>query len=63
MDHRTNENCPVSEQKILFDRRWKLTLLSAHSEFLWLSICSRTKYAIMKKKLKGTRFFLGRFEI
>ena len=34
MDHRTNENCPVSEQKILFDRRWKLTLLSAHSEFL-----------------------------
>ena len=25
-------------------------------------ICSRTKYAIMKK-LKGTRFFLGRFEI
>ena len=20
-DHRTNENCPVSEQKILFDRR------------------------------------------
>ena len=39
MDHRTNEKCPVSEQKILFFRRWKLTLLSAHSECL---IC-RTK--------------------
>ena len=30
---------------------------------IWLSICSRTKYAIMENKLKGTRFFLGRFEI
>ena len=48
MDHRTNEKCPVSEQKILFFRRWKLTLLSAHSEFL-ICICRRTKYAIMKK--------------
>ena len=44
--------CPVSEQKILFDRRWKLTLLSDYSEILilWLRIYySRTKYAIMKK--------------
>ena len=32
MDHRKNENCLVSEQKVLFD--WKLKLLSAHSEFL-----------------------------
>ena len=32
-------------------RSWKLKLLIAHSEFLilWLSICSRTKYAIIKK--------------
>ena len=34
MDHRTNENCMVSEQKVLFDRSWKLQLVSAHSEFL-----------------------------
>ena len=38
MDHRKNENCLVLEQ-VLFDRSWKLKLLSAHSEFLiWLSI-------------------------
>ena len=52
MGHWTNENCLVSEQKVMFDRSWKLKLLSAHSEFIfdiWLSICSRTKYAIMKK--------------
>ena len=63
MDHQTNYNCLVLEQ-VMFDRSWKLNLLSAHSEFfvIWLSICSRTKYAIMKK-LKRTRFFLGRFEI
>ena len=50
MDHRTNDNCLVLEQ-VMFDRSWKLNLLSAHSEFfvIWLSICSRTKYAIMKK--------------
>ena len=34
MDHRTNENVLVSEQKVVFDRNWKLKLLSAHSEFL-----------------------------
>ena len=35
MDHRKNENClVVLEQKVLFDRSWKLKLLSAHSEFL-----------------------------
>ena len=34
MDHRTNENFLVSEQKVVFDRSWKLILLSAHSEFL-----------------------------
>ena len=34
MDHRKNENYLVSEQKVLFDRSWKLQLLSAHSEFL-----------------------------
>ena len=34
MDHRKNENCLVLEQKVLFDRSWKLKLLSAHSEFL-----------------------------
>ena len=63
MDHRTNENYLVLEQ-VMFERSWKLNLLSAHSEFLIysLSICSRTKYAIMEK-LKGTRFFLGRFDI
>ena len=34
MDHRTNEKfCLVSEQ-VLFDRSWKLQLLSVHSEFL-----------------------------
>ena len=37
MDHRTNENCLVSEQKVLFDRNWKLKLLSAHSEF-WIMV-------------------------
>ena len=64
MDHRKNENYPVSEQKVLFDRSWKLQLLSAHSEFLkcdWAK-CSRTKYPIMKK-IEGGRFLLGRFEI
>ena len=34
MDHRTNENFLVSEQKVVFDRSCKLILLSAHSEFL-----------------------------
>ena len=34
MDHLKNENCLVLEQKVLFDRSWKLKLLSAHSEFL-----------------------------
>ena len=34
MDHRKNENSLVLEQKVLFDRSWKLKLLSAHSEFL-----------------------------
>ena len=34
MEHRTNENFLVSEQKVVFDRSWKLKLLSAHSEFL-----------------------------
>ena len=34
MAHRTNENCLVSEQKILFGRRWKVTLLSVDSEFV-----------------------------
>ena len=39
MDHRTIENVLVSEQKkpeqkVVFDRSWKLNLLSAHSEFL-----------------------------
>ena len=29
-----NENCLVSEEKVMFDRSWKLKLLSAHSEFL-----------------------------
>ena len=29
---------------------------------IWLTIRRRTKYAIMKK-IEGTRFFLGRFEI
>ena len=28
MDHRSNENCLVSEQKVLFDQSWKLQLLS-----------------------------------
>ena len=42
MDHRTNENCLVIEQKVMFDRSWKLNLLSAHTEFLiWLSIWLR----------------------
>ena len=34
MDHRENENCLVLEEKILFDRSWKLKLQSALSEFL-----------------------------
>ena len=34
MDHRTNENCLVLEQNVMFDRSWKLNLLSAHAEFL-----------------------------
>ena len=47
---RSHENCLVSEQKVVFDRSWKLKLLSAHSKFLiWLTICRRTKYAIIKK--------------
>ena len=37
MDHRTNENFLVSEQKVVFDRSWKLKLLSAHSEFLMVN--------------------------
>ena len=64
MDHRTNENCQVSEQKVMFDRSWKLKLLSAHSEFFdtWSSIilCSRTKYAIMKK-IEGDAIFSRSF--
>ena len=64
MDHRTNENCQVSEQKVMFDRSWKLKLLSAHSEFLiWLSVYVAEQDMRLLKKLKGTRFFLGRFEI
>ena len=59
MLHRINENCLVSEQKVLFDRSWKLKLLSAHSDFF---ICGRTKYAITKK-IEGDAFFLSRFEI
>ena len=31
MDHLKNENDLVSEQKVLFDRSWKLQLLRAHS--------------------------------
>ena len=34
MDHRKIENFPVSEKKVVFDRSWKLNLLSAHSDFL-----------------------------
>ena len=34
MEYRTNENFLVSEKKVVFDRSWKLKLLSAHSEFL-----------------------------
>ena len=34
MDHRKIENFLVSEEKVVFDRSWKLNLLSAHSEFL-----------------------------
>ena len=62
MDHRTNENFLVSEQKVVFDRSWKLKLLSAHSEFLilWLTICRRTKYAIMKK-IEGDAIFSRSF--
>ena len=62
MDHRTNEKCLVSEQKVMFDRSWKLKLLSAHSEFfdIWLSICSRTKYAITKK-IEGDAIFSRSF--
>ena len=62
MDHRKNENCLVLEQKVLFDRSWKLKLLSAHSEFLIyrLSICSRTKYAIIKK-IEGDAIFSRSF--
>ena len=62
MDHRTNENCLVLEQKDIFDRSWKLNLLSAHSEFfyIWLSISRRTKYAIMKK-IEGDAIFSRSF--
>ena len=63
MGHRTNENCLVSEQKVMFDRSWKLKLLSAHSEFFiygFKSICSRTKYAIMKK-IEGDAIFSRSF--
>ena len=62
MGHRTNENCLVLEQKVMFERSWKLNLLSAHSEFLkyGFSICSRTKYAIMKK-IEGDAIFSRSF--
>ena len=62
MDHRTNENFLVLEQNVTFDRSWKLNLLSAHSDFfyIWLSICSRTKYAIMKK-IEGDTIFSRSF--
>ena len=46
--HRTNENVLVSEQKVVFDRSWKLKLLNAHFD-IWLTICRRIKYGIMKK--------------
>ena len=54
MDHRTQENCLVLEQKVMFDRSWKVKLLSAHSDFLIymvlsIILCSRAKYVIMKK--------------
>ena len=61
MEHRTNENFLVSEKKVVFDRSWKLKLLSAHSEFLiWLTICRRIKYAIMKK-IEGDTIFSRSF--
>ena len=61
MDHRKIENFLVSEQKVVFDRSWKLNLLSAHSEFLiWLTIRRRTKYAIMKK-IEGDAIFSRSF--
>ena len=58
MDHRKIENFLVSEQKVVFDRSWKLNLLSAHSEFL--IICRRKKYAIMKK-IEGDAIFSRSF--
>ena len=63
MDHRTNENFLVSEQKVVFDRSWKLKLLSAHSEFLIYMvnhIWRRKKYAIMKK-IEGDAIFSRSF--
>ena len=62
MEHRTNENFLVSEQKVVFDRSWKLKLLSAHSEFfyIWLTICRRIKYVIMKK-IEGDAIFSRSF--
>ncbi len=63
MDHRTkfvsfNENCPVLEQKVMFDRSWKLNLLSAHTEFLIYGqayIAEQNMW--LWKKLKGRNFF------
>ena len=49
MDHQTNENCPFSEQKVLFDRSWKLQLLSAHSEFLIFKHMKRNKICDYQK--------------
>ena len=63
MDHQKNENYLVSEHKVLFDRSWKLQLLSAHSEFLiygWAYVAEQDIQ--LWKKLKVGRFFLGRFE-
>ena len=51
------------KQKVMFDRSWKLKLLSAHSEFLiYGSAYVAEQNMRLWKKLKGTRFFLGRFE-
>ena len=59
MAHRTNENFLVSEQKVVFDRSWKLKLLCANSD-IWLTICRRIKYAIMKK-IEGDAIFYRSF--
>ena len=58
MDHQKNENYLVSEQKVLFDRSWKLQLLSAHSEFFiydWAYVAEQN--IRLWKKLKGGVFF------